>query len=110
MWHGHYGDPSKFLGLSDAGRGPSMDTIYKAGVSAELSSEGTSVMTIKLSVDLDGCMGYACCMLESPNLFDLDEDSGLAILLVESPSDDQRDEAERAVRACPAGVIALSDE
>lgn len=68
------------------------------------------VMTMKLSVNLAECMGYACCMLESPNLFDVDEDSGLAVLLVESPGDDQRDEAERAVRACPAGAIALSDE
>ena len=64
-------------------------------------------MTMKLSVDLTACMGYACCMLESPSLFDVDEDSGLAILLVQNPSEDQRDEAERAVRACPAGVISL---
>ncbi|RVU29179.1 ferredoxin [Streptomyces antnestii] len=62
---------------------------------------------MKRSVDLAECLGYACCMRESPNLFDIRDDSGLATLLVEGPSDDQRDEAERAVRVCPAGVNAV---
>lgn len=34
IWQGNYGELSEFLGLSDsdAGRGPSMDTVYKVGV------------------------------------------------------------------------------
>lgn len=64
-------------------------------------------MSLKITVDLDGCKGYACCMMEAPNLFDIDDESGKAILLVENPTEAQRDEAERAVRSCPANVIAL---
>ncbi|MGV9870586.1 ferredoxin [Rhodococcus koreensis] len=67
-------------------------------------------MSMKLSLNLNGCMGYACCMMESPELFDLDEDTGLAILLVEHPDGSMREQAETAVRACPAGVISLSFE
>ncbi|WP_158890834.1 ferredoxin [Amycolatopsis anabasis] len=66
-------------------------------------------MALKITVDLENCKGYACCMMESPNLFDIDDASGKAILLQEHPADEQRDEAERAVRSCPANVIVLEN-
>lgn len=66
-------------------------------------------MALKLSLDLDGCKGYACCMLESPNLFDIDDETGMAIQLVDSPTEELREEAECAVRACPAGIITLTE-
>lgn len=66
-------------------------------------------MTLKLTVDLDGCKGYACCMMEAPNLFDVDDDTGKAILLIENPTEDQRAEAEAGVRSCPANVIKLEE-
>jgi ferredoxin len=64
-------------------------------------------MALKLSLDLDGCTGCACCMMECPNLFDIDDDSGKAILLVPEPLDELLEEAERAVRSCPENVISL---
>jgi ferredoxin len=66
-------------------------------------------MPLKLTVDLDGCMGYACCMMEAPTLFDVDDETGKAVLLVENPTDEQRAEAEAGVRSCPANVISLED-
>ena len=62
---------------------------------------------MRITIDLENCKGYACCMMEAPNLFDVDDDTGKAVLLVEHPTEQQRDEAERAVRSCPANVITL---
>lgn len=64
-------------------------------------------MPLKLTVNLDGCTGCACCMMECPDLFDMDDVSGKAILLEENPSEDRLEEAERAVRSCPENVITL---
>jgi ferredoxin len=47
--------------------------------------------------------------MECPDLFDIDDESGLAILLEPHPSDDRRDQAERAVRSCPEGAINLEE-
>ncbi|MGN6612221.1 MAG: ferredoxin [Angustibacter sp.] len=64
---------------------------------------------MKVIVDLDACQGYACCMMEAPEVFDLDEDAGKVILLQENPSDDLRSKTESAVRACPAKALKLED-
>ncbi len=66
-------------------------------------------MAIRVSVDLDGCMGYACCMMEAPNVFDIDDESGKAVLLVENPPEELRDDVERGARSCPARVIAVEE-
>lgn len=66
-------------------------------------------MALKVLIDLDACQGYACCMMESPTLFDLDESTGKAFLLEENPAYDQRAEAERALRACPAKAISIEN-
>ena len=63
---------------------------------------------LKLTVDLAGCTGCACCMMECPELFDIDDDTGKAIVLEANPSDDRLEEAERAVRSCPENVIAVA--
>jgi len=64
---------------------------------------------MKVIVDLDACQGYACCMMESPEVFDLDEDAGKVILLQESPPEELRARTEAAVRACPAKALKLED-
>ncbi|MFG3603779.1 ferredoxin [Micromonospora chersina] len=64
---------------------------------------------MKVIVDLDACQGYACCMMEAPEVFDLDEDAGKVLLLVESPSEGLRTKTEAAVRACPAKALKLED-
>lgn len=64
-------------------------------------------MTMKITIDLEGCKGYACCMMEAPDLFDIDDATGKAVLLVEHPTEDQREQAERGARSCPANVITL---
>lgn len=66
-------------------------------------------MALTLTVDLDGCTGCACCMMECPDLFDIDDDSGKAILLKPNPAEGERADAERAVRSCPENVIVLGE-
>ncbi|GAB2459337.1 ferredoxin [Jatrophihabitans fulvus] len=64
-------------------------------------------MALRLTIDMDKCTACACCMMEAPGLFDIDDDTGQVVLLQEFPSEDQRDEAERGVRSCPENVITL---
>lgn len=64
-------------------------------------------MALQLLLDLDACTGCASCMMECPNLFDIDDVSGKAILLEPNPSEDLLDDAERAVRSCPEHAIVL---
>ena len=64
-------------------------------------------MTMKITVDLDGCTSCACCMMEAPNVFDIDDETGQVIVLVEEPGEELRDEVERGIRSCPENVISL---
>lgn len=66
-------------------------------------------MGLKVRIDLTACQGYACCMMEAPELFDLDDDSGKALLRTEDPPDDQRSHAMDAARACPARAITVEN-
>lgn len=64
---------------------------------------------MKIELDLDSCLGYGNCVVEAPDLFDLDEDRNIAVVLVERPSDEQVEDARRAVQACPAAALRLVD-
>ncbi len=66
-------------------------------------------MGIRVRVDMAGCQGYACCVMESPAVFDLDEDAGKVILLMESPDESLRASVAAAVRGCPAKAITTED-
>jgi ferredoxin len=52
-------------------------------------------------------MGYANCVVQAPELFDIDEETDKAIVLVDEISPERRAEAEAAVRACPAIALRL---
>jgi len=52
-------------------------------------------------------MGYANCVIEAPDLFDIDEDTDKAVVLVETPEGDQVTAAREAVRVCPAVALRL---
>lgn len=65
---------------------------------------------MKLVLDIDACMGYANCIIEAPELFDIDEETDKAVILVEAPDDSFRATAERAVRVCPAVALRIEGE
>jgi ferredoxin len=60
-------------------------------------------------LDLDRCQGYANCVIAAPAIFDIDDQTGTAILLQERPGADERSAAEEAVRQCPAEAISLDE-
>jgi ferredoxin len=64
---------------------------------------------MRVSVDLTRCQGYANCLLEAPGIFDLDDDSGLAVVLVPEPGPEAHDAARRAERMCPVTAIVVDD-
>jgi ferredoxin len=64
-------------------------------------------LSFKVLLDLDRCQGYANCVVTAPDIFDLDEQTGTAILLQEAPDDALRAAAEEAVRRCPTEAISI---
>jgi ferredoxin len=60
-------------------------------------------------VDLDTCQGYANCIVEAPDVFDLDEETNKVVLLIEAVPPDLEDDARRAAASCPVTAIALED-
>lgn len=66
-------------------------------------------MTLKIIADASACTGTACCLMESPDLCDVDETTGKVVVLVDEIDDARRTEAETAVRACPAAALELRE-
>lgn len=64
-------------------------------------------MTWKVVVNQDVCEGYACCVMAVPSVFDLDDDTGRAVIVVAEPDDTMRGPVEDAVRACPVKAISI---
>lgn len=65
---------------------------------------------MRLALSLELCDGNALCALTSPMLFDMDENTGRGVVLVDHPDGAQRAEAMAAVRVCPAGAITLEED
>ena len=66
-------------------------------------------MSARLVVDRDLCESNAVCVRTAPELFVIDDDDKLR-LLVEEPSADQMAKARAAVRRCPKRALSLVDE
>jgi ferredoxin len=64
---------------------------------------------MRVVVDLDECQGYANCVVEAPDLFDLDDETGKAIVLVDLVEPNQEDDARSAVANCPVTAIAIEE-
>jgi ferredoxin len=67
-------------------------------------------MSIKITIDLQQCKGYAACLIESPELFDIDNQTDKAFVKG-GPihSEEFRNKAEAAMRSCPARAIHIED-
>jgi ferredoxin len=61
---------------------------------------------MKVVVDYDLCESNALCMDCAPEVFRVEEDDTLTVLIEEIP-DDLRTKVEEAVRLCPRQAIAL---
>ena len=59
---------------------------------------------MKVLVHTDHCIASVACVLECPEVFQQDE-TGLVVLLQESPETRLHEAVRRAAAACPAAVI-----
>jgi ferredoxin len=64
-------------------------------------------LSFRVVLDLDTCQGYANCVMVAPEVFDIDEQTGVAILLQERPDDSQLAAVEDAVRQCPTEALSI---
>jgi len=63
---------------------------------------------MRITVDVERCIGGGQCVLSAPELFDQSDDDGTVILL-RQPASGEEDDAQQAARVCPARAIALHD-
>jgi ferredoxin len=60
----------------------------------------------RLRVDRDLCEGYANCVFQAPDVFDLGDDDK-AVVLVESVLPADRERISEAVESCPVAALSL---
>ena len=63
----------------------------------------------KIVVDYELCESNAVCMKLAPEVFRVDDDDKLH-LIVERPGDELLAKVEQAVRRCPRAALSLVDE
>jgi ferredoxin len=61
---------------------------------------------MKIVIDWDLCQGHANCTGDAPEVFHVDDDGKLQVLIPE-PDEAMRPQLELAVRYCPTGAIRL---
>ncbi len=61
---------------------------------------------MKIVIDWGLCQGHANCTGDAPDVFQVDDDGKLTVLLPEPP-EEQREQVELAVRYCPTGAIRI---
>ncbi len=64
---------------------------------------------MKIVVDYDLCEANAVCMTKAPEVFKVDDEDNLHIL-IENPPEGLRDKVEEAVRLCPRQALSLSED
>ena len=64
---------------------------------------------MRVVVDLATCQGYANCVVEAERVFDLDDDTGKAIVLLETVPDEFAEDARRAAANCPVKAISIEE-
>lgn len=65
---------------------------------------------MRISADTATCQAYGNCLLEAPDVFDLDDESAAVVVLQTSPPEDLRPAVEAAVRSCPVQALALHED
>jgi ferredoxin len=63
---------------------------------------------VKVIVDLSNCDLHGLCVEAAPELFEID-DNGVLKVLIEAPPEELRAKVEKAVRECPTGAITIQE-
>jgi ferredoxin len=64
---------------------------------------------MRVMVDLDECLGYANCVVDAPEVFDIVEDGMQVRVLQDDPPEELRGKVEAAALDCPAKAITVLD-
>jgi ferredoxin len=64
---------------------------------------------MRVVVDLSQCESNALCMALAPEVFKLDDDDELHVLM-ENPGEELREKVEAAVRTCPKQAISIHED
>jgi ferredoxin len=64
---------------------------------------------VKVTVDLDKCIGSGQCVLSAPAVFDQRDEDGIVVLLDANPSADAGPAVRQAAALCPALAIKVED-
>ncbi|HSV83236.1 MAG TPA: ferredoxin [Ramlibacter sp.] len=68
------------------------------------------IAKLKVSIDASRCASSGNCADLAPGIFTQDDNTGIVILLVESPSPAQYEAVRNAERLCPAQAITVIEE
>lgn len=63
---------------------------------------------MRVSVDLDVCQGHGVCHMTAPDVFELDETDGHAIVQVDPVPAELEGDAQLAADSCPERAITVS--
>ena len=64
---------------------------------------------MKIRVDMDLCQGHGACATEAPDVFALDSENRVR-LLIETPDESLRAAVRKAVKYCPTRALRLEDD
>jgi ferredoxin len=64
---------------------------------------------VKIIADLEACQGYANCVIEAPDVFDIDDSSAKVVILQATPTPDLVDDVRRAAAACPVKALTIEE-
>ena len=64
---------------------------------------------MRVVVSLETCQGYANCVIEADRIFDLDEETGKAVVLVETVPAELAESARLAADSCPVDAIDIEE-
>lgn len=64
---------------------------------------------MKITVDQKACQEYANCIVEAPDVFDLDEETGKVVVLIPEPGPERYDEVRTAAASCPVRAITVHE-
>ena len=64
--------------------------------------------TVKITIDVDKCIGSGSCEMIAPGIFEVGND-GLVRLLTDSPSAEHHGVVRTAASSCPTQVISADD-
>jgi ferredoxin len=65
---------------------------------------------VRVRVDPDLCQAYANCVTTTPDVFTLDEVTGLAVVILPDPPPELERAVQDAVRLCPVRAITADDD